>query len=193
MGDDLIRSDPKSMGRSHLDGYRTNLNAVLHHINEFNQKIRAFVQDFDTRTRQDITTIMPSLEDYNSKLDQQSNFYHFVNIPYYLWTKLWEESPEAELVITDYNNQVHELRMSPGKELLARSENRDNLSKLKKYIDDRTVDTVSTLRQLKEQRNMIVPKFQNFTTSVCGILDNILWNRGLKGKCQWEKGYWSIT
>jgi hypothetical protein len=136
------------MGRLHLDKYHINLNDILTRINEYNQEIRDFVQNFDARTRQDISTNIPSLEQYNSKLDQQSNFYHFINIPYYLWRKFWEESPEAVLVITDYNNHVHELRISPGKELIARSDDRDNISGLKNYIDNMTVDGVNTIRQL---------------------------------------------
>lgn len=188
----LIQADRRSMGRSHLDGYRTNLNSVLDRIDEYNQKIHTFVQDFDTRTRQDITTNIPSLEEHNSKLDQQSNFYHFVNIPYYIWTKFWEESHEAELVITDYSNQVHELRISPGKEIIARSDDRDDISGLKKYIDKIAVDGINTIRQLNEDRNRIIPDFQTFTDSVGTILGNIAWNKPFKGRCGWERGYWSI-
>jgi hypothetical protein len=189
---DLIQLDPRLMGRSHLASYNTNLNIILNRIGEYNQNINNFIQDFDTKTRQGIGKNVPSLQEYDSSLNQQSNFYHFINIPYYIWTEFWEERHESELVITDYDNRVHELRKLPGKELIARSEDRDTISRLKEYIDNITIDIIDTLSQFKEERNTLVYDFQSFTASVRDVLDNIAWNKPFKGKCGWEKGFWGF-
>jgi hypothetical protein len=190
---DLIRIDPKSMGRLHLDSYPIKLNSILDRINEYNQGIHNFIEELEAKMRRDISTNIPSLKEYGYNSDERTNFYHFVNISYYLWTKFWEERPEAELVITDYNNQIYELRKLPGEDILATSNDKDNISKLKQYVDGRTPDVLETLRQLKDERNKIIPDFQNFTNSIHGILDSIYFNRGFKGKCQWERGFFGIT
>ena len=80
----------------------------------------------------------------------------------------------------------------PGKELIARSEDRDTISRLKEYIDNITIDIIDTLSQFKEERNTLVYDFQSFTASVRDVLDNIAWNKPFKGKCGWEKGFWGF-
>ena len=185
---DLIRLDPKSMGRLHLDSYPIKLNSILNRINDYNQGIHNFIEDFEAKMKRDISPNMPSLKEYGYNSDKRSNFFS-----YYLWTKFWEERPEAELVITDYNNQIYELRKLPGEDVLATSDDKDNISKLKKYVDGSTLDVLHSLRQLEDERNKIIPDFQNFTSSIHGILDSIYFNRGFKGKCQWERGFFGIT
>jgi hypothetical protein len=59
---DMIQSDPRSMGRSHLDSYHINLNAILDRISNYNQKVNDLIQGFEVRTRQGINTNIPSLQ-----------------------------------------------------------------------------------------------------------------------------------
>lgn len=151
----LVQIDGKSMGRCHLNSYQytddRNIDVVIKHINEYNQKICNYVNEFDTRVRQEISMRVPSLEEYRRR--QKVNYYHYENIPYYFWQKVFDDTGNSRLAINSSpDDSLHELRKEPGNDRIAIGSTKDAVSALKEYLDSITEDTVKTLRQLREER-----------------------------------------
>jgi hypothetical protein len=62
---------------------------------------------------------------------------------------------------------------------------------LKEYLDSITEDTIKTLHHLREEREGIAVKFEAFTSAIDAILGDVSWNKSIKGRCGWERGFFS--
>lgn len=185
--DTIHGMDHDDMAYSHLEGYKEYdlLLLIAHHVRKYNTSLHNFINDITGCIESDITALVPTVSKYNSEQPQKSNYYFLSNILKYLWNKFWEEKAEYRMEI-----EGNELIQIPGKDTICLSDNRTNLKKLKEYIDGITNETVYTLLSFEIERNHIVKLVDDFRKSIYLIERDIRWNKGLKGRCGWERNFW---
>lgn len=129
--------------------------------------------------------------EYDNVTKLRNNYYVLHNIRSYLWTKYWEEEPKTTLsVIQEGGDYVLASSESPNR--LAISDNEWDLQQLKEYLDSITDEYVNSVRAIDSERKTVVSDFNNFKQVVQLIMRDLSWNRLLKGKCGWEKGFFSL-
>ena len=192
----LIQLDRRSMGRCHLNSYHyaddRNIDVIIRYISKYNQKVRAFIDDFDTRVKKEIPMRVPSLEEYRRKLGV--NYYHYDNISYYFWHKMFDDKGKTQLTINSSpDDSLHELKKEPGGDRISIGNSKESIYALKNYLDEISGNTTKTLCGLREERERLATRFKTFTSAIDRILGDVSWNKSLKGWCGWEKGFFGFS
>jgi hypothetical protein len=61
------------------------------------------------------------------------------------------------------------------------------------YLDSYTPNIVEELRNIRTEHDKVAVLFDKFKSTLYLIMRDIRWNKPLKGKCGWERGFWSIS
>jgi hypothetical protein len=102
-----------------------------------------------------------------------------------IWAKFWEEKREYGIEI-----KGNALIQIPGERTISVSDNNIQLQKLKEYIDAITDEIVYTLLSFEVERDGIHRLVDDFTKRIYLIERDIRRNKGLKGRCGWERNFW---
>jgi hypothetical protein len=193
--DTMVNADPNNMGRDHLSGYKKLNNSSFveleKSINNYNLKVKNLIDESISKLKLDISVHVPTIVEYDNITKLRNNYYVLHNIRSYLWTKFWEEKPKTNLsVIQEGGSYVLASSESPNR--LATSDNEWDLQQLKEYLDGITNEYVNSVRTIESERKTIVSDFDNFKQVVQLIMRDLSWNRLLRGKCGWEKGFLSL-
>jgi hypothetical protein len=119
-----------------------------------------------------------------------SNVYYFGNILYHVWNEFW--GSHGQLAIMQHGVVDYELIREPGRITIAIAD-RDSLESLRMYLDSYTPNIVEELQNIRSERDDVAIYFHNFAKTIYRVIRDIKWNTPLKGKCGWERGFWSIT
>ena len=130
------------------------------------------------------------MEEYDNEKNQHSSFYHLLNVEKYIWRKFWNEDIHLRILSTRPNE--FELKIEPGLASVAVGDN-ESIESLRTYLESVTPNLVAQLNDLKNKREKVIEHFENFKRTIYLIIHNVKWNKGFKGRCQWERGYFSIT
>jgi hypothetical protein len=189
----LEASDPTNMSRDHLDEYfyldDGTFPGIKRYNYTYNQMVSNFIQDTKEMLRLDIPLYSPALRIHDSSIDQHSSFYYLYNVERYIWCKSWPQ--DIQLVKRLSRPNEFELKIQPGDVVIAVGDD-ENIHGLSTYLNAVTPRLVDELNHLRAERENVMRHFQNFTETINMIIRNISWNMGFKGKCRWERGFWSI-
>ena len=163
------------MGRCHLKSYRytddRNIDVVIKYVNDYNQKVSTFVDNFDTIVRHAITTQILALEEH--RRNQKVNYYYFENIPYNYWQRMLDDKGKTRLVINSSpDGSLHELIKEPGHDRIGISNIKESIFALKEYLDSIAEDNDKTLRQFLNEREKMTTSFEAFTSAITGIVED---------------------
>jgi predicted nuclease of predicted toxin-antitoxin system len=194
--DNLNRYDRLSMGRCHLEAYNYSDNRSFEKISNevlaFNHMVHLFIghvaETFDIFVR----TQLPHIKAYNLSL--VTNYYHYSNVVYYFWQVFWEVqngNTETTLeVITERDTYI--LRIIPGQDQIAMAKDKNDVEKIRKYLLLETPAMVSWLTALNVDGNEVIRRCRVFTQNIRVILNDHAWNRLIRGRCGWERGFWDM-
>jgi hypothetical protein len=108
------------MGRSHLHAYHyhdaRNFEGIREHVNTYHQRILEFINDINSRMRLEISYHIPTIQEYDSRIDQTSDYYHFGNILHHMWNEFWEDHGELKV---GQCNLDYKLIREPGVDTIA--------------------------------------------------------------------------
>jgi hypothetical protein len=103
-----------------------------------------------------------------------------------LWDKFWEDKPEYRIKI-----KGNGLIQIPGERTIGLGDDKIQLERIKEYIDSMTDETVYTLLSFEIERNDISQLIENLQSNRIYLIErDIRWNKGLKGRCGWERNFW---
>jgi hypothetical protein len=191
--DNLNRYDRLSMGRCHLEAYNYSDNRSFEKISNevlaFNHRVHLFIghvaETFDIFVRRQL----PHIKNYN--LSSVTNYYHYSNVVYYFWQVFWEVqngNPETTLeVITEGDTYI--LRIIPGQDQIAMAKDKNDVEKIREYLLLETPAIVSWLTALNVDGNEVIRRCRVFTQNIRVILNDHAWNRSIRGRCSWERGF----
>jgi hypothetical protein len=191
----ITDTDPDNMGRDHLTGYKkwdnSSFDALKRSIDKYNQRVRNLIDEWTSRIKLDINAHVPTIVEYDNVTKVKINYYSFHNVRDYLWTKFWEEKPKTTLsIINEGSNYVLASSESPNR--LAISDNEWDLKQLKEYLDGTTDEYANSLKEIESERKKVVSEFDAFKQVIKRIMRDLSWNRLLRGKCGWERGFLSL-
>jgi hypothetical protein len=185
---DTIREvDHENMATSHLKRYKEYdlLLLITYLINQYDTNLQDFIMHVTSRIQSNVAALIPIISPYDSQQPQKINYYFLSNILRYFWAKFWEEKREYGIEI-----KGNALIQIPGERTISVSDNNIQLQKLKEYIDAITDEIVYTLLSFEVERDGIHRLVDDFTKRIYLIERDIRWNKGLKGRCGWERNFW---
>jgi hypothetical protein len=188
--------DNKSMARCHLQAYHysdyRSFESLTKEIRRYNDMVQIFINHIAERIEIFLKIELPYLREYKRSEDTQSNYYHYDNILYYFWLVYWDSRDgriEIKPEIVRYGNTYH-LRITG--EPIASSDNEKDVTKLQTFLNESTSDVVDWITRLNDYRNEEIGYYNVFRQNIALILDGLSWNKSLKGKCGWERGFWNL-
>lgn len=185
---DTIRGvDHDGMTTSHLEGYKEYdlLMLIRYVINQYNTNLQDFILHVTSRIQSVVAASVPIISPYDTQQPQKMNYYFLSNILRYFWDKFWEERQEYRIEI-----KGDELIQIPGQRTIGVSDNKIQLQKLKENIDAITDEIVFELLSFEIERGDTRTLVIEFTERMHFIERDIRWNKGLKGRCGWERNFW---
>jgi hypothetical protein len=190
----LEELDPDGIGRDHLKAYSdietARFSILKTRFDNYNQMVSNFIEDMNKMLPLEISQHAPRLEQYDAKRNQHSSVYYQSYIHLYVWRKFWNE--DLQLEITPTRPDEFQLKAENVLLIIAVGD-RESLESLRMYLNSVIPDIVAQLNNISGEREILIKYFQSFTETINMIIRNVSWNKGFKGRCGWERGFWSIT
>jgi hypothetical protein len=194
---DMLEIDDKSMARCHLESYTysdvRSFEKLVKSIVQYNNMVQVFINTLMEKVEWHLKLKLPHLQKHNA-LCPKENKYYFPNIIYCFWLACLDslhERVETRTEIVQYGDR-HHLRISTTQELMASSENKNDIIALQTFLVDMTPDIIDWFRRLIIYRNEAIEDYNMFRQNIEHILDDHWWNKSLKGTCGWERGFWRL-
>jgi hypothetical protein len=195
----MLDLDPRSVARCHLSVYHhsdhRSFDMLDRDVRRYNDMVTVFINHVSERIELFLKSELPYLRQYNQTEDQKSNFYHYSNILYYFWLVYWQSRDgrnEVHPQISHYGNADHP-RINTGGDPLASSDNMEDIRRLYAFLTTMAPDIIDWLARLNVYRNEVIEYYNVFRHNIEYILDDQSWTHPIRGRCGWERQYFSMT